>query len=144
ARDGRLRRRIAPQNGLVVEGRERNVDALERFDEYRPGAREVTFPAARTKIAVERDFGALRASGFQQREETPYAGVGVERQRDAGEVDEPRRHQALGNTHPVGQFEQVARRCALTPIAEASFASWAVFDKRQARKPARYAQNVFA
>ena len=132
---------IAPQHGLVIEGRQRDIDALERFDENGARARQVAFPAARPEIAVERHLGALLARGFEQREKAAEAVVRIERQRDAGEINQPRRHQAFGNPHPVGQLEQVARRRAIAPVAKAALAGRTIFNEAQPRQPAGNAQD---
>src|SRR4029077_15199790 len=50
---------------------------------------------------------------------------------------------ALGDAHPVGQFEQIALWCALAPIAEASFASRAVFNEGQSGKPTGHSEDEF-
>ena len=68
--DRRLRARVAPQHGLVVICRHRDVDALERLHEHRAGAGHVAIPAARAEIAVEGDLDALLARHLDNREET--------------------------------------------------------------------------
>ena len=68
-------------------------------------------------------------------------GVGVERQRDAGEIDQPRRQQALGDPAPVGEFEQVARRRGVAPIAEAPLAFGIGLDQVEPGLPPRHAQH---
>ena len=79
--------------------------------------------------------------GFEQGEKASEAVIGIKRQGDAGEIDQPRRYQAVGELHPVSEFEQVARRGTLAPIAEAAFAGRAVFNEGQSRQPAGNAQD---
>ena len=98
-------------------------------------------PAARPEIAVERHFGALLARGFEQGKKAADAVIGIERQRDAREIDQPRRHQALRDPHPVRQLEQVARRRAIAPIANAALAGGTILNKAKPRQPARHAQH---
>src|SRR5262249_56258436 len=94
----------------IGEGRERNVDALEGLHENGTRARQISFPAGGTKIAVKSDLGALLPCNFERREQTAEAIIGVQRQRDARKVDQSRRNQALRDAHPVGKLEQFPRR----------------------------------
>jgi hypothetical protein len=139
--DRRLRARVAPEHRLIVESRQRDVHALERFDEDGARAREVPLPAARPEVAVEGHLGALLARGFEQREEAAKAVVGIKRQGDAGKVDEPRRQQRFGDPHPVGVLEQVARWRALAPRANVTFSGRTVFNEAQSRQPSGHAQH---
>ena len=123
-RHGALEARVAPQHGLVIEGRQRDIDALERLDENGTRALQVALPAARAEIAVEGDFGALLACDFEYREESAEPVIREQRQRDAGEVDEPRRGEAFGNAHPVRKLEQFAGRRAVAPGACVALAGW--------------------
>src|SRR6185436_13276765 len=129
------------QHGFVVEGRQRDIDALERLDEDGARTRQVSLPAARPEIAVERHLDALLACGLEDGEKPAEAVVRIKRQRDAGEINEPGRYQAFGNAHPIRELEQLARGGAVAPIAETTLPGWAILDQAQPGLPAGHAQD---
>src|SRR5262249_59655612 len=124
-----VRRWIAPSNGFIIEGRQCDIDALECLDEHGARAGQISLPAGGTKIAVERDLGALLPRNFERREQTAKTIVRIERQRNAGKVDQPRRNQALRDPHPVGKLKQVPRRRAVAPDAAYALAGPARLDQ---------------
>ena len=136
-----FRRWIAPQNGLIIEGRQCDVDALERLHEDGTRARQISFPAGGTKNAVKGDLGALLPRNFERRKQTAKTVIGIQRQRDAGKVDQSRRNKAMRDAHPVGKLKQFARWRAVAPNAADGFAGLAMLDQGQRRQAARYAQN---
>ncbi len=135
---------VAPQHGLVVIGRQRDIDALERLEEHRTGAGEIAAPAARAEVAVEGDLDALLARHFQDGEETADAVVGIKRQRDAGEIDELGLQQSVGHLPPIRQFEQFARWRRVAPEIPPPLAVRAGVDDGRARQPASDSQHQVA
>src|SRR5262249_57672955 len=125
-------------------GRQRDVDALERFHEHRAGAGEVAAPAARPEIPVEGHLDALLARDLDDGKETAESVVGVERKRYPGEIDELGTHQALYHLYPVRQFEQIACWRLIAPIVELAFAGRVGVDDVKAGQPARNAQYEIA
>src|SRR5262249_36306636 len=117
---------------------------LQRLDEDRAAPREVAAPAAWAEIAVEGDLDALLAEHLEEREEAAEPGVGIERKRDAGEIDEPRLGEALGDAAPVRQLEQLARRRFPAPVMAAARAAGLAVDHREAGEPAAHAQHEIA
>ena len=81
-----------------------------------------------------------RASSMR-REKPPQPDVRIKRERDAGEIDQPRLHQAFRHGAPLRQLEQLARRRRLAPIMHAPFAFAVGVGQSQRRKPARRAQD---
>src|SRR5690606_40890724 len=71
-----------------VEGGQGDVDAFERLHEHRAGAAQIALPSARPEVAVERHLGALLPRHLDHGEKTSDRGVGIERERDAGERSE--------------------------------------------------------
>ena len=142
--DGRLRTGVAPQHGFVVVGRQRHVDALQRLHEHRPCAREIAAPAARAEISVERDLHALLADHLDDGEEAAEPVVGIERERDAGEIDQLGLGQAIAHARPVGQLEQLARRRFAAPIMVMAHAGRIGVDHGEARQPAACPQHEIA
>ncbi len=142
--DGRFRARIAPQHRLVVVGRQRDVDPLEGFHEHRARARQVAAPAARPEVAVEGDLHTLLPDHLEEREETPQSVVGIERERDAGEIDELRLRQPLGDAGPVRQFEQLARRRSVAPVVAAERAGGTTVDQSEPGQPATHPEHEVA
>ena len=57
--DGGLGAGIAPQRGLVLEGRQSDIDTFQRFQEDGPRAPEIPLPTAWTIVAVEYDPDTL-------------------------------------------------------------------------------------
>ena len=95
----------------------------------------------RPEIAVEGDLGALLPRHLDDGKEPAEPGVGIERQRDAGEENQPRPHHALGDAIPVGKLEQFARRRLAAPVAKAALALVVGLDHVEARQAARHAQH---
>src|SRR5262249_60324894 len=89
---------------------------LQRLDENRARARQVSAPAAWAKVSVEGDLHALLPHHLDQREEAADPDVGVERERDAGKIDELCFAYAFGNAAPVRQLEQLPRGRFCSPI----------------------------
>src|SRR5262249_7790752 len=79
---------LAPSPRLIVERGERDVDALERLHEYGSSAGEIALPAARPEVTVECDLHAVLARKLDEREKAADAHVRIERERDAGEIDQ--------------------------------------------------------
>src|SRR5262249_17517921 len=109
------------------------VDALERLHEYGAGAGEITLPGARPEVAVERDLHAVLARKLDQGEEAADADVRIERERDAGEIDQAASEEALGEGAPLRQLEELACRSMVAPIAEAALALVVGLDQIEAR-----------
>ena len=122
-------------------GRQRDVDALERLHEHGAGARQIALPAVRAEVAVEGDLGALLARHLDDGEEAAEPGVGIERQRDAGEVDQPRAIMLSAMRFQSGELEQLARRRLVAPVVEAPLALGVGLDQVEAGQPAGHAQH---
>src|SRR5205807_61301 len=136
--DRRLRTGIAPEHGFVIIGGKRNVNALERLHENGAAAGEIAPPVAGTEVAVEDDLCALLAGHLDKREETADPRVGIERERDPGEIDELCFEQGLAEGSPFRQFEKLARRRFAAPIIEMAPAISVALDHVEPRQPPRH------
>src|SRR5262249_34950825 len=125
----------------IVERGERDVDALERLHEYGSSAGEIALPAARPEVTVECDLHAVLARKLDEREKAADAHVRIERERDAGEIDQAASEQALSEGTPLRQFEQLACRSMVAPIAEAALALVVGLDQIKSRDAIRHAHD---
>src|SRR5262249_37305250 len=108
--DGRVRARITPQYCFVVVSGQCDVYALEGFEIDSARAAEVAFPAVGTEIPVERDLGALLPCKLDGSKKTSETGIRIKGQCDTGEVDHSCGQHVIGNSAPIGQFEELACR----------------------------------
>ena len=96
------------------------------------------------KLPSNAIFDAVLARQFDHGEEAAKPGVGVERQRDAGEIDQLGGEQAFGDAVPVGQLEQVARRRVAAPMVEVPRCRRIGVDQGKSRQPAGRPQDQVA
>ena len=142
--DRRLRTGVAPQHRLVVERRQRHVDALERLEIHRSYPPDIAGPAVRPEIAVEGDLDPLLSRKLDGCKKAPEAGARVERQRNSRKVDHARGKQAFGDARPFGKLEQLARGSRLAPIVEKTRPARIVVRETEARQSPRPSQDEVA
>ena len=69
--------------------------------------------------------------------------IGIDRQRDAGEINDARADHGFGDASPVWQFEQLAGRRAFTPEMRDAVARRSGFNQAEAGEAARHARDEF-
>ena len=117
ARQRRLGIGVAPQRGLVVEARQRDVGRLQhrlhRGFQLRPVG-----PQPGPHVGVERDDGALRARFAERAQQVGASAFADHRQRDAGDMHQ--RGAADGGAQGLQIVGEPPRRRVFAPIAEAA------------------------
>ncbi len=98
-------------------------------------------PRPRTEISVEGDLGAVAARQFDCGEKPAEPEIGIERQCDAGKIDELCGEQTFRCAAPVREFEQLGGRRRAAPIMAAAFAFGVGIDQRDAGQPPGHAYN---
>src|SRR5262245_36165893 len=86
----------------------------------------------------------MLARHLHDRQEAAERRIGIERQRDAGEIDELGVEHALGDAAPFRMLEQFARGLAVAPVMEGTLAGRVGVDDVDARQAAGNAQYQVA